>query len=318
MEQISYIIYLINNLKRAPESRDYNQVQNVIIGALIFRRKAIYEASWFSEYSSALYKTIEEVLGINEANKLDEMTIVTVCRAYHDVLRKMKPEKLSAYIGKEDAAFFSQLERFIADAERNSSVVAKQINHLVTIQSIANRLLFTDDEISKGLAVLASDLGKKLKTDTTVLVQQEIKECLRATKLPELEKLVIEYLLPDSYRLSKANWPKFVDYMMNRVIKYSNLALLGAYLIVLTKTPLEQGVLITTLKEAINTISATNVVDGSTQRDALDALGYYLTLPGMRELDFSGWDSYEALQREVKEQAIDLVRVSEKSLYLAM
>lgn len=328
-EEISCITHLMDSVQSTtPQSSARNQIHGILLGALIYRWKAIeasYQGTISSRFklnsarSSALYLTIEEILMLNpeRGNQLDPLTVSTCCVAYQQRLHELGAVRGSVYIRENEADFFQTLDLFISEADGASRGVAEQMGHLVAIQSVDECLEKMFADTSSGLVSLSSVLSKGLNRKET-LSREEMMQSLEAIGLSPLVKSMIEYLVPDDKSLNKESLVCFLDEMKPRLAIYYQYALLGAYVIVLKNTPPEHVTLIKTLNIAIGSLSMINALDDETRLRGLSVLGHYLTLPGVCDLDFKAWRSYNSLKRDVEHQYIDLQRMSELAQSLMM
>ena len=292
IEEIECITRLVLELRRtrAGASEEY-EVQNIILGALIYRYLAIdYDytktfdgkvLSWIGIYNkdtAALYSVLKEILGIREANQLDSLSIVTRCTAYLDWLRFKGARRGSAFIRQEDVNFFDRLQHFIMDAKHASNPVAQEIKSLAMIQSVDNLLCKTGLEMRGGFELLSNALGYFFKAKNE-LSRDEILSCMKgiSSKLSILVISMIDYLLRDDEILRKEALAQFVGEMEKRLATYTQYALLGAYVIVLTKS--HSSVTTQLIESALGIISPENLLDDKTRVNALSALEYYLNLP---------------------------------------
>ena len=328
-EEISCITHLMDSVQSTTaQSSARNQIHGILLGALIYRWKAIdasYQGSISSRFklnsarSSALYLTIEEILMLNSerGNQLDPLTVSTCCAAYQKRLLELGAVRGSVYIRENEVDFFQTLDLFISEADGASRGVSEQMGHLVAIQSVDECLEKMCADTSSGLVLLSSVLSKGLNRKDR-LSREEMMQSLETIELSPLVKSMIEYLVPDDKCLNKESLVCFLDEMKPRLAIYYQYALLGAYVIVLKNTPPEHSKLIKTLNIAIGSLSMSNALDDETRLRGLSVLGHYLTLPGVCDLDFKAWRSYNSLKRDVEHQYIDLQRMSELAQSLVM
>ena len=330
-KEISCITHLLDDFqKTASESAEQDKAQNILLGALFYRRRAIeraYEGSVsyclnLSEpRSSALYLTIEEMLMLEprKKNELDPKTVTTCCAAYRKRLDDLGAVVGSVYICESEVDFFQQLDLLISKTQGASRDVTEQMEHLVAIQSFDDFLFKSYTDVCTGLVLFSSALSKELiKKDG--LSRKGMMRCLEGVELSPLVKFMIKFLVPAEMSLNKESCCHFVEDIGVILAEYSQHALLGAYVTVLKKTSPEPSKLTTTLNLAIDAASLDNTFDedDKTRLKALTLLGHYLKLPGIRDLDFSNWRSYNSFKREVEKQAADLQTMSEINRSIVM
>ena len=318
VEEIACITKLVvdlNEKQTLPGSPERNQAHNIILGALIYRQlaiKASYTETyigkllshiiwWDRENASALYKTLVDVLKIGPDNTLDDLSVVTCCSAYRNYLKEQGATINSAYI-RNEPDFFSQLESIISNAAEDARVISERIKPLIALQSIAEVLHKTDEEICVGLPKLAAILSKKLATKES-LSRDDMIACMPPiTVLSERVTTFISYLLHDEMVVNKENIDKFVSILRDRLAGNSQYILLGAYAIGLNDTQTDSD-LTRALKKAMGALRPGNAIDDEAKDWALIALGHYLTLPGIRrDFDFKAWHGYEVLEQKVSLQ----------------
>ena len=336
LEEIACITYLVTHLPRTTiVSSDRNQVQNIILGALIYRRLFITASyaetvgglvgAYFpflrpvlrpvigEEKMSALYRTIEETLEINRANALDNLSVATCCRAYLNYLREIGATRKSHYI-RDEPDFFTKLERFTQDAELDARDVAEQIKLLVAIQVISGMLRATDRQVSLGLVSLSEAVAGQLSTKES-LTRDDIIECMTALDLSDRVKSLIAELLPDDMLLTNDNAPSFVATMKLRLERNSQYVLLGAYVVVLNDAQTIYPNLAMTINTAIGALKPGNSIDNEARHLPLVALGNYLALPNMEsDFDFRGWRGLKAIQQKVRGQTRELERIRDMAV----
>ena len=202
LEEITCITRLIESLPKTipPASPERNSAQNIILGALFYRRlsiKASYEDAlggkvlsyapsfvrglFSREHASALYQTIEDVLELNAEKTLDDLSVATCCRAYLLYLRERGATRKSAYI-RDEPDFFEKLEAMMVRAEAGSRRDAEQVQHLTAIQSIAAMLRKTDAEVCAGLSSFSATLSTKLNSQAS-FTRQDMIACISTTSL---------------------------------------------------------------------------------------------------------------------------------------
>lgn len=313
LEEVACITRLIDNFpETSAGSTERHHVHNIVLGALFYRRKAIedsYRGSVSSclrisnERYSALYLTIEEILGLHtdRGEFIDTLTIATCGRAYFEHLRSIESKKQTLYVRPEEVDFFPRLEMMIDMAEADSREVAEQMNCLENIQAIAELLNKTNRDVKIGLDILLTSLSKVMGTKD-VLSREEMIKVLQAMDLSPLVKALINYLISDDKILNKSEGPLFMEEMQRNLMVYNQYTLLGAYVMALKKIPAEQTHLRKTLNIAIHAVTLHNALDESARTQAICALNDYLTLPGMQELNTRSLQNYEAMKSELRLQ----------------
>ena len=327
LEEITCITRLVDSLPKTfpPGSPQRNPAQNIILGALLYRRlsiKASYDdtlggkvlsyvpsfvRSFFSrENASALYQTIEEVLELKADKALDDLCVSTCCRAYLNYLRERGATRKSAYI-RDEPDFYEPLEGIIAHADTKSGVMAEKLKPLVAIQSIAEMLRKTDVEICAGLPVLADLLTLKLKSKAN-FSRQDMIDFMKTTGLSLRVQSFIAELLPNKMIVNQGNCATFVETMKPRLLRHSQYILLGAYVVVLKESHGFSPDLSMALNLSIGALKPGNVLDDEGRKWALLGLMNYLALPDLsRDFDFKLWPSFYSLNDKVKKQVRELV-----------
>ena len=333
IEEIECITRLVLDLPvtkaRSPEE---DEVQSIILGALMYRYLAIefdYTQtldgkilSWLGIYnkdSAALYGILKGLLGINEQNQLDALSIATRCGAYLDYLRSKGARRGSAYIRQEEVDFFDRLHRLISDSKHLSIPILEQIKYLAMIRFFDDLLYKTGVQVGAGFELFSQALGLSFKSKDS-LSRADMLSCVSATS-PNASSLVnsmIEYLLRDDEVLKKENLPNFVVEMNKRLATYSQYTLLGVYVVALTKS--HSTTLTKALETAIGVVEPGHLLDANTRVNALSALGHYLSLPlpDGRDLEFSPMGNYLSLQDDIEQLLPELRGKEEMAMSYVM
>lgn len=315
--EIACIMRLIDSVPPTmPGSAESHHVHNILLGALLYRRQAIEDSYHGSvstylnisnERYSALYLTIEGILELNpsQGKILDALSVATCCRAYHGHLKSIDPKKQSLYILADEADFFSRLEAMIEGAEVQSKGVVKQLSSLETIQVIGELLNQTFQEVQSGLELFTPLVSSALvKKDS--LSRKEIIQILQASHLSPRSKAIFEYLIVDDKTLNRSEEQLLIEEMKRNLVVYNQFCLLGAYVFVMNKTPMEQVALKKTLYLAINAVTLQNALDDEARTQAILALDQYLSFPGIEEFCKGRPLDYKAMKDEVRLKASEL------------
>ncbi len=331
IDEIECITRLVVDLPATKAgSAEQDEAQSIILGALIYRYLAIeFEytktldgrvLSWLGVYnkdSAALYGVLKMLLGINEQNQLDPLSIATRCSAYLEHLRTQGVRRGSGYIRQEEKNFFDRLNHFIFDAREASNPIAEQIKSLAMIQSVDSILCKTEGQLFAGFGLFSEALAIAFKSKSQ-LSRAEMVLCLKAiSPLPPAWVLsMMDYLLRDSETLIKDDLVHFVADMRKRWATYSQYTVLGVYVVALTKS--NSAVLTSTIDEAMRIEAPNNLLDDSTRVNALSALGYFLRLPLQDFLDDHLIGNYHALQHDIEALLLGLRGMDHMLMSLAM
>lgn len=315
LEEISGINRLLDVLPKSdPGTSLRNQVQNILLGALIYRLFAIkssytdtmtgYALTFMhlgSEKNSILFQTIEEILEIKVGNELDPLSVFTCCSALRQYLREQQMEKECPYFRRDEETYLTQLDDIIAKAHDEASSIIEQINQLSAIQAIAQMIRKTEAELCPELASFNTALSHQLKSKEE-LSHSEILACIPKTLTPRVS-CMMSYLVPDDMKLTKKNIHTFLPTMNSALMINSQYTVLGAYIIVLNERMTTHPLLSRTLNSAIDGLR----LDNLSRQLAFHALKNYMDFPDMeRDFDFSSWTSYGALQSKLIRQTTEL------------
>ena len=274
IEMIERLCYLAEHLPKSVTEGSPEQIQqhNILLGALFYlyliidgRYNGTCTGRFFSYMklisvnASALYRTINDMLGISEENILDKLSIVTRCSAYLEYLRSIgtRGEDVTPYIPKGFDGFFEGLQAQIAKAEDESRPMEQQMGRLRVVQSFDAILRDTANQVSAGLSLYCPLLSENLKGKKE-LPREEMITLLSTLKLSPLAFEIINYLLRDDEVLKNEGAAKFLNDMQGRLETYNQFTLLGMYLIMLVncvKLPLVTE----TLNIAIGITSASTI-----------------------------------------------------------
>lgn len=334
LDEINCITRLIVGLR---DASDKNLTQNIILGAMFYRRitfKAGYSESFvgkvlalvpesvstmFSrEMASAMYRTIGEVLGISPTTIVDDLTVLTCCRAYHKYLSDLVDARQDVvpYIPKKEPHILAALSDIILKVEGGADAIAERIRRLTAIQSIAAILSKTDTDVCVGLDLLSKALSTQLSKKDK-LSREEIIACMPKSLSLQTQEIII-YLVADNMVVNKENIALFVATMKSCLIVYSQYVLLGAYVVVINECREDAG-LVLTLKQSIGAHKLGNSMDDDAIDTALRALKAYLELPEMSTtFNFAPWHGHKTLIDKVKTQARELASMRDMVMSATM
>lgn len=319
LREIDCIYHLLRNLPETePSSQEHIQVHNILLGGIIYRHQAITAQynntypGWFQTQlgwtveNTAMFRTLIDMLEINENNKLDALSITTYCTAYLNFLRTKGDAAGvgSDYIPGEELDFYVQLQSIITRMDSLSKSEAEQMRYFSVVQAIDNSLCKTTIEICPQFEVFSKMLSTALR-EKPALSRVEMLGILSANKpkYTGLGILMIEYLVKDEEVLNRQEQSAFVNEMNSRLATYCQYTLLGMYLMVLEKLRNSDPVVTNVLTAAI-VVNPGESVDVDKRIKALSALEHYLGSPmEISDGNLSLWgDSRQALLLAVGSQ----------------
>ena len=309
LDQISYIVKLEKILPEPLTSAEVNATQKVLLGALFYRRisiKSSYDGimCWMSGWNpscSALYRTIDELLGITGSNALDDLSVETCCKAYYEHIMRLPETIRLTYF---DASEQVKLTEMIAVFEEKARPIHEDMRPLFAIGALRQLLDGMHSEMRVQLTVFDAFLTAEKLPEVETLSREAIIASLDTRNPTPRIRAMFDYLLPSDMSLNRLNSAGFLADMQERLAVYSQYVLLGAYIVALGKAPSME--VRNTLYRAIGGLLPGNALDDEARVLALTALDHYLSLPGISDKDFSAFGSYDMLQRDVTLQLADL------------
>lgn len=327
LKAIDSIVYLAKQLpKVSPQTPECCQQQNILLGALYYRYSLVsefYTKNFFGQLFSwwkvidikktALFNTLEEMLGISKDNQLDSLSISMCCRAYIEYLNQIDDCKNTAYIPvPERIVFFGKLRNLInlCESERSSAAMLVEIKYLEVIQHVDALLCETHAQLYKVLPSFFISLQKKLNTQKAqknTLSRAQIVDCvLTLDSLPStFMKNLIDYLLPEGVTLKTEDFSEFKQAINRDFDQFKKSTLLGMYVITLTEAKSKNLL-------HINTILTSVVGDMrmGEEEDALIFLDYFLE-QSRAEIPASilnpTWGSFSNLKQTLAKEITEVV-----------
>lgn len=309
LDQIAYIAKLEKILPEPLTPGALNATQKILLGALFYRRISIknsYEGIvyWMSGWSpscSALYRTIDELLGITASNVLDDLSIETCCKAYYEHLLRIPDGIRPTYF---DESEYDKLRETLTIYEAKAKPVHDEMRPLFAIQSLRPLLDSVQTDMRAQLTVFDAFLKAVKLHEVETLSREAILVAVDTRDPTPRIKAMFDYLLPSDTSLNRSNSATFLVDMKERLSVYNQYVLLGAYTVALGKAPSME--VRNTLTKAIGGLLPGNALDDEARELALTALDHFLSLPGISENDFGAFGGYEMLQRDVTLQLTDL------------
>jgi len=332
LREIACITYLVRHLpKTEPNTFKRFKVHNIVLGALFYRRMAredTYQRSLlytltlggWTEKASALYLSIESILGLDDKNKIDPLVVFTCCSAYKECLENIKADDKKHYILNEEADL-ALLSTIISESEADERcrILSLQMDHVVSIESVAKLVKDTDGKVRYSLTAFRESLSRALESKET-LSTLDLLACLESCKFNEWKKIFFKYLIPKNTIINKENLDVFIKDRGDYLTDFNQYILLGAYVMVLKHEPEKHekplpDVLIKVLKNATASDTEDNELDDKTCFNALKALNGYLELPGFQVLantySFPAWCDFSKFQTKVKEKLVFFKKLNE-------
>ena len=313
LDQISYIVKLEKILPEPLTTAEVNATQKVLLGALFYRRISIQSSydgimCWMSGWNpscSALYRTIDELLGITGSNALDDLSVETCCKAYYEHIMRLPETIRLTYF---DASEHDKLTEMMAVYEEKARPIHEEMRPLFAIGALRQLLDGLHSEMRVQLTVFDAFLMAEKLPEVETLSREAIIASLDTRNPTPRIRAMLDYLLPSDMSLNRLNSAGFLADMQERLAVYSQYVLLGAYIVALGKAPSME--VRNTLYRAIGGLLPGNALDDEARELALTALDHYLSLPGISDNDFSTFGSYDMLQRDVTLQLADLGTLS--------
>ncbi len=323
LKEIACITFLVLHLpKTDPNTFKRFKVHNIVLGALFYRRMArenTYQRSLlytltlggWTEKASALYLSIESILGLDDKNKIDPLTVFTCCSAYKECLEKIKADDKKNYI-PESEADLALLDTIISESKVDKRYLSfsLQMDYVVSIESVAKLIKDTDQKMRPSFMTFKEKLLQALKLKE-VLLNSDLIACLESCNFIAWKNIFFKYLIPKNTRITKENLDTFIDDRQVELTHFNQYILLGAYVMVLKHEPIKDeqplpDALIKVLKQAIDSVRADNELDDKTCFKALKVLNSYLMLPSFQDspfyYSFHAWGGFSNFRAKVKEK----------------
>ncbi|ASQ45425.1 hypothetical protein [Legionella clemsonensis] len=348
LDQSACISLLLPKLPEEGSVQEINQAHNILLGAVIYRFlriKKSYKPKYYSYFGyspkdSCTYQILEEDFEFDK-QQLDAETIATCCEAYLAYLeqevvttigKKQKVGDQFPYI-KEDVDFYKNLKAIIRDARAIAQPITAQLKIISFVQSVAVSFRTMDNNALEVLPKLSSVVSNKLKkSPAQELTSEDVAELLDTIHpaVNEAAKETLKLVLPDMVT-SKGVFTKviisnsspirtedkylsFQDYVQEALIMNSQYALLGAYILALSRSEADKPELKDALNHAI-AAQGVNQLDEKTKKWGLVAFHNYVTIPGIPAINYKCWHAdtgYEHMDKELQQQLNKLSRLKEK------
>ncbi|WP_419418879.1 hypothetical protein ACNVED_10020 [Legionella sp. D16C41] len=347
LEQIGCIMQLAGNMPSEQTTLKEDIIErakSILIGASLYRYtridnsyKVLFGFFGKAQDNSALNMALYDILEISEANNIDSLTWASCCSDYRDYLLKDKNYTSYSYID-HDPDFFDNLNTMITSEQAKALPMTKQLQYILFIQSVHKMLDSYPTKIMQIADKLKALLGPKSKINYPI-DKEEVLKLLKKLSVEDDVYTLLKRIIPEDYAIDyvetrlvatddKRGEIEFTTDIRDRINVYCQYALLGSYVLVLTKINELQRLnssanlmdynerqLLDTLKKAVKFAIAEqegNLLDDETRNFALTSLQNFIDLKDNILMNNEVWGGTDLFKGEFHRQLVDVrARLSE-------